>query len=287
MRFFFLLRNLRSKTNQATSFQKSSAMKMNELERKNATTAAFPNEKSSVEIDANNNSKLKRGTNKDHSFNSQLFVQISIFSELFEELSLREENESQILKAKKQTEQFLSCKSVTNNVFSIENHLDEEMLEASRAVWNVNASEFAKHTSNPVRKLIEQMKIEPNPELPMIALSIGDPTIFSDIGKPDTVINAICNCVKEKKFDGYTPSYGTETARQAIAKYYSKPDKNVMYKSSDIYLSNGCSQAIDLCITVLASRGQNILIPKPGFSIYKTLAGTLGIDVKYYQLIVS
>jgi tyrosine aminotransferase len=36
---------------------------------------------------------------------------------------------------------------------------------------------------------------------------------------------------------------------------------------------------------VLANKGQNILIPKPGFSIYKTLAGTLGVDVKYYNLL--
>ena len=129
------------------------------------------------------------------------------------------------------------------------------------------------------------MKIEPNPELPMIALSIGDPTIFSDIGKPDSVVTAINNCIKEKKFDGYTPSYGTETARQAVAKYYSKSEK-VVYRAQDIYLTNGCSQALDLCITVLTNRGQNILIPKPGFSIYKTLSGTLGIDVKHYSLLV-
>ena len=129
------------------------------------------------------------------------------------------------------------------------------------------------------------MKIEPNPNLPMIALSIGDPTVLSDIAKPEQVTNAVLNCIKEKKYDGYTPSYGTETARKAVAKYYSRPD-NLNYKFTDILLTNGCSQAIDLCITCLANPGQNILIPKPGFSIYKTLCGTLGIEVKYYSLLV-
>lgn len=152
--------------------------------------------------------------------------------------------------------------------------------------WDVDSSQFAKHTSNPVRKLIEQMRLEPNPALPMIALSIGDPTIFSDLGKPDTVTQAIEACIKDKKFDGYTPSYGSETSRTAIAKYCSRPD-DLIYKPSDIILTNGCSQAIDLCIMVLANQGQNILIPKPGFSIYKTLCGTLGINVKYYSLLVS
>lgn len=149
--------------------------------------------------------------------------------------------------------------------------------------WNIEASNFAKSTCNPVRKLIEQMKIEPNPDYQMIALSIGDPTVFSEIGKPDSVISAIQSCINAKKFDGYTPSYGTEAARNAVAKYYSRPD-NLIYKFTDILLTNGCSQAIDLCITVLANRDDNIIIPKPGFSIYKTLSGTLGINVKYYSL---
>ncbi|CAM6002615.1 unnamed protein product, partial [Sphagnum balticum] len=118
----------------------------------------------------------------------------------------------------------------------------------------------------------------------MIALSIGDPTVFSHLGKPKEVTLAMENCLKEKKYDGYTPSYGTEIARSAIARYCSRPD-NLVYKFNDIILTNGCSHAIDLCITVLANPGQNILIPKPGFSIYKTLSGTLGIDVKYYSLL--
>jgi len=150
--------------------------------------------------------------------------------------------------------------------------------------WNVNSSIFSKSTCNPVRKLVEQMKIEPNPNFQMIALSIGDPTILSHIGKPDTVTNAITKHVQDKKNDGYTPSYGTEAARRAIAKYASRPEK-LIYNFNDILLTNGCSQAIDLCITVLANPGQNILIPRPGFSIYKTLCGTLGIEVKYYDLI--
>ena len=78
-----------------------------------------------------------------------------------------------------------------------DNH--EEILDSD---WHIEISEFAKNTSNPVRKLIEQMKIEPNPKLPMIALSIGDPTVFSDIGKPDTVTNAIMHCINLKKNDG-------------------------------------------------------------------------------------
>jgi len=37
---------------------------------------------------------------------------------------------------------------------------------------------------------------------------------------------------------------------------------------------------------VLANPGQNILVPRPGFAIYRTLAEGLGIQVKYYDLLV-
>ena len=181
---------------------------------------------------------------------------------------------------------FASKNGALHHHYQLSSKLDKNNNAMTTRDWQVKASSFSKQTSNPVRKLIEQMIIEPNPSLPMIALSIGDPTVLSEIGKPSTVADAIVSHVADKKNDGYTPSYGTEVCRQAIAKFYSRPSSNVVYKTNDIILSNGCSQAIDLCITALANKGQNILIPRPGFSIYKTLCGTLSINVKYYNLLV-
>lgn len=42
------------------------------------------------------------------------------------------------------------------------------------ANWNVNCSDFAKKTHNPIRAIVDGMTIQPNPEKPMIALSIGE-----------------------------------------------------------------------------------------------------------------
>ena len=38
---------------------------------------------------------------------------------------------------------------------------------------------------------------------------------------------------------------------------------------------------------MLANPGQNILVPRPGFPLYRTLAEGLGIRIKYYNLKVS
>lgn len=65
------------------------------------------------------------------------------------------------------------------------------------------------------------------------------------------------------------------------------PDLRISAFLQDVILCSGCSCALDLCITALAREGQNILIPRPGFSIYRTLAEGLGIVVKTYNLCVS
>lgn len=40
-----------------------------------------------------------------------------------------------------------------------------------------------------------------------------------------------------------------------------------------------------MAITLLAEPGQNILIPKPGFPLYQTLANGMGIETKFYNLL--
>ena len=38
---------------------------------------------------------------------------------------------------------------------------------------------------------------------------------------------------------------------------------------------------------MLCNEGQNILIPRPGFSLYETLASSKGVECKYYNLLPS
>ncbi|KAJ8302851.1 hypothetical protein KUTeg_019247 [Tegillarca granosa] len=143
-----------------------------------------------------------------------------------------------------------------------------------RKNWHVPSSEMAKKTFNPIRSIVDNMKITPNPDKEMIALSIGDPTVFGNLPIATEAEEAIIDQIKAKKYNGYNPSI--------VAEYTS--NQTVKVTAADIILTGGCSQALDLCITVLANRGQNILVPRPGFSIYKTLAKSLGIEVKYYNL---
>eukprot|EP00999_Lentomonas_sp_LEN2_P002718 NODE_591_length_1341_cov_89.591433_g552_i0.p1 GENE.NODE_591_length_1341_cov_89.591433_g552_i0~~NODE_591_length_1341_cov_89.591433_g552_i0.p1 ORF type:complete len:411 (-),score=82.04 NODE_591_length_1341_cov_89.591433_g552_i0:60-1292(-) len=149
--------------------------------------------------------------------------------------------------------------------------------------WQVPASVVAKRTSNPIRKIVDNMKVAPHPDKKMISLSIGDPTVFGNLKTPEAAVDAVAEAVKSYKFNGYPPSVGYEAARQAIADEFSSDAAPLSAK--DIVITSSCSGALDLAIGVLANEGQNILLPKPGFSLYQTLADSKGIEVRYYNLV--
>ena len=114
--------------------------------------------------------------------------------------------------------------------------------------------------------------------------SPGDPTVFGNLTPPQEAIEAVKKSIECGKYNGYAASSGYMDARQAVAEYSSSDKLTV--EAKDVILCSGCSSALDLCISVLANPGQNILIPRPGFSIYRTLAEGLGIKVKSYNLLV-
>ncbi|XP_066978424.1 tyrosine aminotransferase-like isoform X7 [Macrobrachium rosenbergii] len=153
-----------------------------------------------------------------------------------------------------------------------------------RKIWNVTASNYATNTFNPIRNIVENMQIVPNPEKPMIALSIGDPTVFGNLTPAEEITEAVVTSIRSGKYNGYGPSTGFVEAREAVAKYCSVPDVAEL-EAKDIILCSGCSCSIDLCITALCAPGQNILVPRPGFPLYKTLAEGLSIKTKYYNLL--
>ncbi|NXC25277.1 ATTY aminotransferase, partial [Campylorhamphus procurvoides] len=149
--------------------------------------------------------------------------------------------------------------------------------------WAVRASEMSKKTFNPVRAIVDSMKVEPNPKKAMISLSLGDPTVFGNLPTNDEVTRAVKEVLDSGQCNGYAPSVGYQSCREAVAAYYNCPGAPL--QAQDVILTSGCSQAIELALAVLANPGQNILVPRPGFSLYKTLALSMGIEVKLYNLL--
>ncbi|XP_030036199.2 tyrosine aminotransferase [Manduca sexta] len=148
--------------------------------------------------------------------------------------------------------------------------------------WEVRASTLARNTHNLIRNIVENLQVEPNPSKQLIALSVGDPTTFGNLNPPEQVLQAVHESVEWHISRGYAPAKGHAEARQAVAEY-SAHKGNVT--ADDVILCSGCSHAIELAISVIADSGQNVLVPRPGFMIYKTIAEGLGIEIKYYRLL--
>ncbi|XP_005815563.1 tyrosine aminotransferase [Xiphophorus maculatus] len=152
-----------------------------------------------------------------------------------------------------------------------------------RQRWEVKPSEMSRNTLNPIRAIVDGMKLIPNPAKPMISLSIGDPTVFGNLPTDAAVLQAMKDAIDSQRFNGYAPSVGYLRSRQAVANFCSRPEAPL--EAEDVILTSGCSQAIELSIGVLCNPGDNILVPRPGFSLYKTLAISMGIEVKFYDLL--
>ena len=85
------------------------------------------------------------------------------------------------------------------------------------------------------------------------------------------------------KSNGYTPTEGSDVARQAVAKQYSNGEFKL--EGRDVFLANGASGALWLAIGALCPRGSNILLPRPGFT-YSVAADPMEVECRYYDCLV-
>ncbi|GLG96800.1 Tyrosine aminotransferase, partial [Gryllus bimaculatus] len=110
----------------------------------------------------------------------------------------------------------------------------------------------------------------------------GDPTIFGNFGPPPEAVAAVRESLDSGRYNGYAPCAGYKEAREAVANYVSYPNAEVEFK--DVVLCSGCSSALEMCITALCDPGQNLLVPRPGFALYRTLAESIGVHIRSYNL---
>lgn len=132
-------------------------------------------------------------------------------------------------------------------------------------------------------------------------MTLGDPTIFGNFNVDPSINDAVIKQINSYRANGYPPAdgkthnmikrdrennimtIGTLDARTAVAKAHTHP--NAPLTASDVILANGCSGALEMCVNVLCNEGSNILLPRPGFSLYGTLAATRFVEARYYNLI--
>ncbi|XP_075671387.1 putative aminotransferase TAT2 isoform X2 [Castanea sativa] len=118
----------------------------------------------------------------------------------------------------------------------------------------------------------------------VISLGMGDPSAYSCFHTTHVAQEAVVDALQSDKFNGYAPTVGLPQTRRAIAEYLSR-DLPYKLSSDDVFITSGCTQAIDVSLAMLAHPGANILLPRPGFPIYELCAGFRHLEVRYIDLL--
>lgn len=148
--------------------------------------------------------------------------------------------------------------------------------------WRVAASDRSLRTINPIRNLVQNIRVMPNPSKQAIKLSVGDPTVYGNLAVSASIVDSLCRELKSGRSNGYSLSMGDAKARAAIAKRYSTPSSRL--SPDDVFIASGASGALELAIGAMVNEGDNILLPSPGFPLFRTLAEGFGIECRFYEL---
>eukprot|EP00747_Dinoflagellata_sp_TGD_P085750 gnl/TRDRNA2_/TRDRNA2_162990_c2_seq1.p1 gnl/TRDRNA2_/TRDRNA2_162990_c2~~gnl/TRDRNA2_/TRDRNA2_162990_c2_seq1.p1 ORF type:complete len:465 (+),score=65.69 gnl/TRDRNA2_/TRDRNA2_162990_c2_seq1:63-1397(+) len=149
--------------------------------------------------------------------------------------------------------------------------------------WNVQSGPVAAAIQNPIRKIMDTIAGKENPNKRLISLAQGDPTVYPHLNPSDSMVMAVNDLLKGGRANGYQPSQGNGKTRETIADIFSV-DARPPLKAEDIFMTHGCSEALSHCIAALATKGSNMLLPRPGFPLCEILCDYYGVEPRYYDL---
>ncbi|GMP53009.1 hypothetical protein CsSME_00018615 [Camellia sinensis var. sinensis] len=147
------------------------------------------------------------------------------------------------------------------------------MENGGKKLNNGSSQQFETPTNITIKGILGLLmaNIDSNDERRIISLGMGDPSAYSCFHTTVVAEEAVVDSLRSEKFNGYSPTVGLPQTRTAIAEYLSR---DLPYKLSpdDAFVTSGCTQAIDVALSMLARPGVNILLPRPGFPIYELCA---------------
>lgn len=126
--------------------------------------------------------------------------------------------------------------------------------------------------ASPIRKLMPYADNAKKRGVKVYHLNIGQP----DIETPDTMLKAIRNF--GFKIIEYSNSLGIESYRKKLAEYYRNNLIDVDY--SQIMITTGGSEAIEITLLTCFNEGDEIIIPEPFYANYNGFACAASVVIK-------
>ena len=136
-------------------------------------------------------------------------------------------------------------------------------MEVSNRIKNVLFS--------PIRKLSPYAEIARRKGVKIYHLNIGQP----DIETPNTFFEGV-NKFRENVLE-YSNSQGEKILLDSFSQYYKKLNFNL--EAKDMMITNGGSEAILFTIMAICDIGDEILVPEPFYTNYRSMAAACGVNV--------
>ena len=113
----------------------------------------------------------------------------------------------------------------------------------------------------------------------VLPLNVGDPLNF-DFQTPPHIIEAVHKAMRDGK-NGYAPSDGVTEALEAIR---GEAVRKGITTVRDVFVTSGVSETVDLCLSALVDKGEDVLTPSPDYPLYSAVLCKLGIRLNTYDL---
>ena len=110
-------------------------------------------------------------------------------------------------------------------------------------------------------------------------LNIGDPVAFG-FQTPAHIVEAAIAAMRDGH-NGYLPSQGILSAREAVAEDYRR--RGVTVSPERVLITTGTSEGIDLALNALVNDGEEVLVPLPTYPLYTAVLAKIGAQPMYYR----
>lgn len=126
--------------------------------------------------------------------------------------------------------------------------------------------------ASPIRKLVPFAEAAKKKGVKIFHLNIGQP----DIETPATFLNAVKQA--DLKIVEYSHSAGNESYRKKLCNYYK--EYNINIDSSEVIITCGGSEAIEIAMLTCFNPGDEIIIPEPFYANYNGFSRAADVIVK-------
>ena len=113
----------------------------------------------------------------------------------------------------------------------------------------------------------------------VISLNIGNPGLFG-FRTPETMRLAMIENLAQS--EPYCHQKGIFPAREAVV--MQQQDRGIYgISAEEVFIGNGVSELIDLCLRALLNGGDEVLIPSPDYPLWSAAVSLNGGTPKYYE----